>query len=240
MISKARTTRRLSLEKSVRSSADDPDFEKTEWFPSPVQRLAKRTLDLSFVFISAVLIAPVLVVIAVVVKVSSPGPVFYAQDRIGRGGRRFRLWKFRTMCPEAEDILEDYLLKNPELRRQWEVERKLQNDPRVNHRVGRFLRKSSLDELPQLWNVLRGEMSLVGPRPLPQFHLDQFDPRFRRFRETLTPGMTGMWQVYSRHNGSPEMFVKHDRLYIRDWSLLLDLEILLRTFGTVLSGRGAR
>lgn len=208
--------------------------------PSPRQRLVKRTFDVSIVLILSVLVAPVLLVLAALVKGSSRGPVFFAQDRIGRGGKKFRMWKFRTMCPGAEEILEDYLQDCPELRLQWEMERKLENDPRITDRVGRFLRKSSLDELPQFWNVLRGEMSLVGPRPLPLCHLEQFDLEFQRVRETVTPGITGLWQVFSRSNGTPEMYAKWDCLYLWNWSFALDLKILARTFFTVLSGTGAK
>ena len=116
---------------------------------------------------------------------------------------------------------------------------KLKNDPRVIPGIGRFLRRTSLDELPQLWNVLAGDMSLVGPRPLPQYHLDQFEDEFLQLRETMPPGITGQWQVYSRNDGGPEMFQKWDTYYIRNWSIRLDMQILLRTPWVVLSGNGA-
>jgi lipopolysaccharide/colanic/teichoic acid biosynthesis glycosyltransferase len=151
----------------------------------------------------------------------------------------FRVWKFRTMFCGAEEVLEDFLENHPEYKQQWERERKLISDPRVVPYLGQFLRKSSLDELPQFWNVLKGEMSLVGPRPLPEYHLAQFDQSFRQYRAKVTPGITGLWQVSSRGNGNCEMYIECDSHYIRNWSLWLDLKILLRTFIAVLSGRGA-
>lgn len=202
-------------------------------------RLVKRTIDLVLVITAGGLLAPLMLVIAVAVKMSSRGPAFYSQERIGRGGVPFRMWKFRTMFDDAENILDDYLRKDPGLKHQWESKLKLDSDPRVIPWIGQFLRKSSLDELPQLWNVLKGEMSLVGPRPLPRYHLEQFDHQFRRYREQARPGLTGLWQVASRKNGHPEMYVKWDSYYIQQWSLWLDLEILLRTFKAVISGDGA-
>lgn len=204
-----------------------------------IPHLIKRTFDVIAVIAVTGVLLPLMLAIAAAVKISSRGPVLYGQERIGRGGLPFCMWKFRTMFDDAEDILDDYLRSDPELKQQWESKRKLDNDPRVIPWIGQFLRKSSLDELPQLWNVLKGEMSLVGPRPLPRYHLDQFDHQFRRYREQATPGVTGLWQVASRKNGNPEMYVKWDSYYIQQWSLWLDLEILLRTFKAVISGNGA-
>jgi lipopolysaccharide/colanic/teichoic acid biosynthesis glycosyltransferase len=126
------------------------------------------------------------------------------------------------------------------LLREWATEFKLKDDPRVIPWVGHVLRMSSLDELPQLWNVLSGEMSLVGPRPLPQYHADQFEDEFRRLRATMPPGITGQWQVCSRNNGAPEMFRKWDTYYVRNWSIWLDLKILSRTPSVMLIGNKGR
>ena len=199
----------------------------------------KRTIDLILVIAMGGLLLPLMLVIVAAVKLSSRGPILYGQERIGYDGVPFRMWKFRTMFDNTEYLLEDYLGKDPELKQQWETKRKLDEDPRVIPWFGQFLRKSSLDELPQLWNVFKGEMSLVGPRPLPRYHLDQFDHQFRCYREQAIPGLTGLWQVTSRQDGTPEMYVKWDSYYIQRWSLWLDLVILLRTFPAVISGNGA-
>jgi lipopolysaccharide/colanic/teichoic acid biosynthesis glycosyltransferase len=201
--------------------------------------LVKRLIDVAVVITGGMLVAPLLLLIAAAIRCISSGPILYGQERIGLGGRPFLVWKFRTMVVDAETVLNDYLQRHPDLQQEWEKDRKLKNDPRVIPWIGRFMRKSSLDELPQLWNVLVGNMSLVGPRPLPQYHLDQFDEEFRRYRERITPGITGMWQITGRCSGDPEMFVKWDAYYIRNWSLWLDLWILCRTPKVVFSGNGA-
>ena len=174
---------------------------------SPIAYLVKRCIDVFVAITGGIIALPCMIVIAAAVKLSSPGPVIYGQERIGRGGRKFRVWKFRTMFSDAEEVLEDFLDRCPELKAEWERERKLSSDPRVVPGIGQFLRKSSLDELPQFWNVINGDMSLVGPRPLPEYHLAQFDRSFRQYREKVTPGITGLWQVSSRGNGHPEMYI---------------------------------
>ena len=170
---------------------------------------------------------------------SSPGPVLYGQERIGLAGKPFRIWKFRTMHQDAEELLESYLESHPELKAEWERDTKLRSDPRVVPYVGTFLRRSSLDEIPQLINVVKGEMSLVGPRPLPPYHLDKFDEPFQAYRATVLPGITGVWQVYCRGEGNLETYVQSDDYYISNWSPRLDFHLLLRTVWIVLSGRGA-
>jgi Undecaprenyl-phosphate galactose phosphotransferase WbaP len=206
----------------------------------PLPRLTKRVVDLALASTAIILLAPLMLLIAAAIKCASRGPVFYGQERAGRLGRPFRAWKFRTMVVDAEDVLTDHLERHPELREEWNQACKLKDDPRIIRWVGYPLRRSSLDELPQLWNVLTGEMSLVGPRPLPQYHLDEFDEAFCRYREKVTPGMTGLWQVMGRNdNRDPKMFVKWDTYYIRNWTLLLDLQILFRTPKTVVKGEGA-
>ena len=173
------------------------------------------------------------------VKIGSEGPVFYGQERVGRDGKPFRIWKFRTMHQGAEDILEDYLEAHPQLKGEWQRTNKLSRDPRARTLRRHVDAQSSLDELPQLWNVLKGEMSLVGPRPLPVYHLEKFDEPFRHYRETVLPGITGVWQVSSRGNGELASYITSDEYYIRNWSLWLDTTLLARTAMTVLSGRGA-
>jgi lipopolysaccharide/colanic/teichoic acid biosynthesis glycosyltransferase len=159
--------------------------------------------------------------------------------REGQKGRKFKVWKMRTMFPQADKLLHDYLEKNTDARHEWSQFFKLKHDPRILPVVGKLLRKTSLDELPQLWNVLRGEMSLVGPRPFPHYHLEQFDERFRELRRSVMPGMTGMWQVNARSDGNLAVQEALDSYYIRNWSIWLDFSLLIRTALVVLSGKGA-
>jgi lipopolysaccharide/colanic/teichoic acid biosynthesis glycosyltransferase len=208
-------------------------------FESTLLRTAKRSVDFALAVTLGVLVLPMLVVIAAAIKCVSRGPILYSQVRIGRDGLPFRMWKFRTMVEDAECRLDQYLMDNPALHQEWTTEFKLSDDPRIIPWVGHVLRMHSFDELPQLWNVLAGEMSLVGPRPLPQYHLDQFEDEFLKLRGTMLPGITGPWQVYSRNDGGPEMFQKWDTYYVRNWSIWLDMQILFRTPWAVLSGNGA-
>jgi lipopolysaccharide/colanic/teichoic acid biosynthesis glycosyltransferase len=147
--------------------------------------------------------------------------------------------KIRTMVPGADAQLEAATARDPELARQWRERMKLENDPRLVPGVGRFLRRWSLDELPQLWSVVRGEMSLVGPRPFPDYHLAQFPGTFLELRQRVRPGITGLWQVNVRSDGPLERQQVFDTYYIRNWSVWLDLYILARTIGAVLKGKGA-
>jgi lipopolysaccharide/colanic/teichoic acid biosynthesis glycosyltransferase len=221
-------------------SIEEGDSVAPNAFESAISRTAKRTVDLALAVTVGVLLLPMLVVIAALIKCVSRGPIFYGQVRRGQNGQPFRMWKFRTMVENAERRLDEYLTDNPELLQEWATEFKLKDDPRVIPWVGHVLRMSSIDELPQLWNVLSGEMSLVGPRPLPQYHSDQFEDEFRRVRETMPPGITGQWQVCSRHDGAPEMFRKWDTYYVRNWSIWLDLQILSRTPWVLLIGNRGR
>ena len=202
-------------------------------------RFIKRTLDIVLGAIFLVLASPLIALGGLLVRLFSCGPSFFWQEREGLWGRRFRVWKLRTMYQDAEMRLEECLSANPELRREWEEHVKLTCDPRVISGVGVFLRCFSVDELPQLWNVVRGEMSLVGPRPFPEYHLQRFPPEFRELRRRVRPGLTGMWQVTVRSNGDIEKQRMYDTYYIRNWSVWLDLYILARTIMAVLASRGA-
>ena len=203
-------------------------------------RVIKRTLDLSLGMILLVLVLPLIVLGGLLVKLWSRGPFFFCQNREGMEGHSIKVWKIRTMYQDAEQRLEASLSANPELRREWEERVKLVHDPRVIRGIGVILRRLSIDELPQLWSVVMGKMSLVGPRPFPEYHLQRFPPEFRLLRRQVCPGLTGMWQVMVRSNGSLREQQLYDTYYIRNWSLWLDLWILFRTVQAVLLGNGAR
>jgi Undecaprenyl-phosphate galactose phosphotransferase WbaP len=182
---------------------------------------------------------PVLAICAVWIKHISPGPAFFWQEREGKGGKPIKIWKLRTMYPNAEALLAGYLRAYPEQKAAWMRHYKLKKDPRILPKIGTTLRRLSLDELPQLWNVLRGEMSLVGPRPFPYYHLDRFPSTFRALRRSVAPGLTGLWQVSDRSDGDLDVQEALDTYYIQNWSPWLDFYILLRTVRTVLVPRGA-
>lgn len=203
-------------------------------------RLLKRAIDLAIAVPVFITIIPVIAVVAVLIKLADRGPAFYAQPRIGRKGRVFNVPKLRTMYTDASQKLESYLLENPEARDEWNRYFKLKNDPRILPVIGNFIRRTSIDELPQLWSVIVGDMSLVGPRPFPAYHMERFDPEFRRVRTIVPPGLTGHWQVSARSNGDLEVQRAQDTFYIRNWSIWLDIYILLQTLPAVVGASGAR
>jgi lipopolysaccharide/colanic/teichoic acid biosynthesis glycosyltransferase len=200
----------------------------------------KRGLDLVAILAGGLLALPIILLAALAIKLADGGPVFYAQVRRGHRGQPIRVWKLRTMFEDAEQRLERHLAADASARAEWARGFKLRRDPRILPVVGHVLRCSSFDELPQLWNMLRGEMTLVGPRPLPDYHLAAFDAGFVHLRQSVLPGLTGLWQVSCRSNGDSAAFVRWDGEYVRNWSLLLDLKILLLTVLTVLVCKGAR
>jgi exopolysaccharide biosynthesis polyprenyl glycosylphosphotransferase len=201
------------------------------WLPRS-SRAVKRVIDLLVASVVLIVGLPLAALIALAIKVDSRGPVFFTQRRVGREGRRFKVYKFRTMVANADERRSELLSQSTDP--DW---LKLDSDPRIT-RVGRLLRRVSLDELPQLWNVLRGEMSLVGPRPL----IEDEDERVQgwaRGRLDLTPGLTGYWQVLGRTRIPFEEMVKLDYLYVMNWSLWEDMRLMLRTLPTLVTGRGA-
>lgn len=203
------------------------------------QQAIKRVIDLFLILISLPISIPVILGIALVVAIDSRGPIFYSNYLIGKKGKLFRMWKFRTMHPNADQILPMFLEANPELHAEWIANHKLKNDPRIT-RVGRFLRKYSLDELPQIWNVVLGEMSLVGPRPISIMERDNnyFGKCFNLYIQ-VRPGITGLWQVSGRSDTSYVERVRIDEYYVRNWSVWLDVIILARTPVAVFLSKGA-
>jgi Undecaprenyl-phosphate galactose phosphotransferase WbaP len=201
-----------------------------------IKQISDYVLTIPLFFLSL----PVLMLAALAIKVSSRGPIFYAQEREGLGHQKFRMWKLRTMYRDAESRLDDHLAENPQYRLEWENHMKLKQDPRVIPGIGRWLRKTSIDELPQLWDVLRGKMSLIGPRPFPQYHLEKFTDQSRELRAHVRPGITGLWQIAGRSEADIKAQEELDMYYIRNWSLWLDLYILVRTIPVVIKQRGAQ
>ncbi len=196
-------------------------------------RCFKRSLDILLVFLSAPFALILVAIFAGLVALSGGRP-FYCQDRLGRGGRHFRMWKIRSMVVDADAILADYLSAHPEKAEEWNLKQKLENDPRVTW-LGRFVRRTSLDELPQLWNVLRGDMSLVGPRPMMVNQADLY-PGMAYYR--LRPGLTGTWQISERNDVSFGSRANFDASYEANLSLRADARIILETVRVVCRGTG--
>jgi Undecaprenyl-phosphate galactose phosphotransferase WbaP len=209
----------------------------------PCSVTSKRVIDLVLVVLAMPLWLPLAVLIAILIRVTDPGPIFFRQTRIGRFGIPFQAIKFRSMVCNADQRLKDYMASNPALQEEWAATHKLKKDPRVT-RIGEFLRKSSLDELPQLWNVFRGDMSLVGPRPIidgseyDREYIEDHPEVFELYR-MVRPGVTGMWQISGRNSLPYKERVSLDRFYLRNWSLGLDCYILWRTVKTALLREGA-
>jgi Undecaprenyl-phosphate galactose phosphotransferase WbaP len=197
----------------------------------------KRIFEIMIVLVTTPMTVPLLVFLALAIKIDDRGPVFFRQERIGRGGVPFRIWKFRTMIPGAETVIMDYLEKNPHLRQEWGMTRKLSQDPRIT-RIGKMLRKTSLDELPQLFNVICGDLSLVGPRPIVAEEAEKYKEVFDLYKK-VRPGITGLWQISGRSNTAYDERVDLDSYYVRNWSILFDIYILAMTPKVVFTGHGA-
>jgi len=200
------------------------------------QLLVKRTFDILVSLVLIICLAPILIVTALLIKLTSPGPLLYSNERVGYRGIHFRCFKFRSMVTDQSIKKTDYevALKHQEKG----ILHKVQNDTRITW-IGRIIRKTSIDELPQLFNVLRGDMSIIGPRPLVPFMLKHL-PEFKEIRSMMRPGITGLWQIRDRiNNTSAEFMIQHDTEYVENYSLLLDLKILFKTPIVVLTGEGA-
>jgi len=200
-------------------------------------RLFKRIFDITATVIGGILILPVIAIVAILIYLDSPGPIVFGHKRVGQGGKEFPCYKFRSMVPNAQEALEIYLKENPEAREEWERDFKLKDDPRVT-KIGKFLRKTSLDELPQLWNVLIGDMSLVGPRPIVRAEVEKYGEYINDFY-LVPPGITGVWQVSGRSDTTYEERVLMDSWYVHNWSVWIDIVYLVKTVLAVLKGKGA-
>jgi exopolysaccharide production protein ExoY len=208
--------------------------EKSE---SPVGGRKKRTLDVVVALVALIGLAPLFLMIALLIKLTDGGTVFYGHQRVGQGGRGFRCLKFRSMAMDSDGVLADYLRDDELARAEWSSTRKLKVDPRVTL-VGAVLRRMSLDELPQLWNVLRGDMSLVGPRPVVESELELYG-ECAKYYLMARPGITGPWQVSGRNDISYQTRVMLDRAYVVNWSMAEDWAIIFRTVPAVLAARGS-
>jgi lipopolysaccharide/colanic/teichoic acid biosynthesis glycosyltransferase len=213
-------------------------LEITRNLMNPAARMVKRGMDLTLVVLTAPFWAPLIALIALLILMIERQNPFFMQRRVGKENRLFYPVKFRTMVGDAEERLKQALAADGTVRAEWEQNCKLRNDPRIT-RIGKWLRRSSLDELPQVLNVLAGQMSLVGPRPLPEYHHDQLTEAVRAPRRRVRPGMTGLWQVSGRSDTGTAGMEKWDTYYVRNWSIWLDIVILARTLQAVIRGQGA-
>lgn len=205
----------------------------------PTSRLVKRAIDLLLLIPAGIVALPMIGIAAIGIIIVSPGSPFYSQQREGQGRKAIRVWKLRSMRKNADDLLRSYLDSNPDAKEEWGKHYKLTRDPRVLPLVGSFIRRSSIDELPQLWNILIGEMSFVGPRPFPYYHVEQFSPEFRELRASVLPGLTGLWQVTARSTANLAAQEELDTHYIRNWSVWMDVYLLARTPVAIIVGKGA-
>lgn len=211
------------------------EFQRSLLVPS--HQAVKRVIDVFASSALLLLLAPVMAGIALLIRREAKAPIFYAQNRLGRDGRTFRMWKFRSMLPDSAALLEELLRNDPAARAEWEANHKLRNDPRITA-LGSVLRKTSLDELPQLWNVLKGDMSLVGPRPIVNDEIVKYGEGYD-FYKRVVPGLTGLWQVSGRSETTYDERVGLDIYYVRNWSPWLDVYLLARTVTVVLTGKGS-
>ena len=203
----------------------------------PLNRMLKTVFDYMLTLLGTIAISPILLFIAIWIYKDSPGPVIFKHIRIGKDGKPFPCYKFRSMCVDAKEKLEELLANDPAAREEWERDFKLKNDPRIT-KSGAFLRKTSLDELPQIFNVLKGEMSLVGPRPIIQEELERYGEYVGDYL-MVKPGITGMWQVSGRSDIEYHERVLLDSWYVRNWSVWIDIVMLFKTFAVVLARKGA-
>ena len=204
---------------------------------APCGARIKRVFDVVLAFLAIILLSPLLIGLALVIRLSDGGPAFFGHSRIGYSGETFKCWKFRSMMPNSTALLNEYLLANPAAARQWQNHRKLRDDPRVTP-LGQLLRKYSVDELPQLFNILIGDMSFVGPRPIEAAEIEKFGRSIGHYVRAR-PGLTGIWQVSGRSSLDYKRRVVMDRYYVMHWSLLLDMALIIKTVPVAMGARGA-
>lgn len=222
---------------------NDSNFTQLLTFPQPFEFIIKhnalkRTFDIVFSLIILLLSCLPMTVIALCVRFSSKGKIVYAHQRIGRGGKPFKCFKFRTMYPDADSRLKEILESCPDLKKEWAQTHKLKNDPRVTP-IGKFLRRTSLDEFPQFWNVLKGDLSVVGPRPVVHYEVTQhLGPKAAKIL-SVRPGLTGLWQVSGRSDVSYANRIKMDEAYVDTHSMFLDLKIIVKTIPSMFASKGA-
>jgi exopolysaccharide production protein ExoY len=221
---------RATIENSVNAGRN---LRRSRYHRGPIGGFPKRAIDIALSLTALILLVPIMLMIAALIRVAMGGPIIFRHDRIGLNGRMFRCYKFRSMVVDADEVLVRYLASNPDAAAEWRKRQKLQHDPRVGC-LGRALRKSSLDELPQLYNVLRGDMSLIGPRPVVPDELERYGVYAAECLSTR-PGVTGMWQVSGRSSVDYSTRVALDRYYVRRWSLWLDLALLIKTIPALLN-----
>jgi undecaprenyl-phosphate galactose phosphotransferase len=205
---------------------------------STCRTLIKEAFNYTLAIALLPVLLPVIGILAYLIKTESPGPIFFVHKRIGKNGKVIPILKFRSMYADAQERLEKLLNENEEIRKEWETNFKLKNDPRIT-KIGAFLRKTSLDELPQIFNVLKGEMSFVGPRPVVKEELEKYYKDNAKYYFMVKPGITGLWQVSGRSDTDYDFRIKTDVWYVRNWSLWLDIVILVKTVKTVLKREGA-
>lgn len=222
------------LKTATGPSAELVGAETTRYQPGGV---LKRVLDIVIASAGLIVLWPLMLMVALAIRYTDPGPAVFGHERIGLNGRRFKCLKFRSMIVNSEAALREHLARDPTAAAEWAASQKLKHDPRIT-KLGKILRETSLDELPQLWNVLKGEMSIVGPRPIVSAEVRRYGNDFQAYAATK-PGITGLWQVMGRSDCSYDERVSLDVDYVRNWSILRDIWIIARTFIVVFARRGS-
>ena len=226
-----------SMSSSVRDFNGILGFSTTHNLTKLSELFLKRFIDFVLLLIAALPTLLITLFVTIAIKVTSPGPIFYGHKRIGKNGKTINVWKFRSMVTNSQEVLEKILAEDPARKEEWEKDRKFKDDPRVT-KIGKFLRNSSLDELPQLWNILKGDMSFIGPRPVTEDELEKYGQHVD-FILSVRPGLSGMWQISGRSDTGYEERVMLDTFYIQNWSIWLDIWIIVKTIWVVLKGKGA-